>query len=361
MVASLPSRRRSTPACHRGRVPECPPLETARLHLRPWSATDLDGLARVFAEPAVWRYPFGRGLDRDETGRFLQRELRRWDALGFGTWAAELKTSGELVGYIGLGVPDWLPEVMPAVDIGWRIHPDHWGHGLATEGGRRAVRHGFETVAVDRLLCLHDGRNRPSARVAAKLGFRVEHNTVGPGFGEPVTVRALTREDWESTQAVVRPATNADLARLIVAMGGREFFEDRFERQARGNGAVLVAVVGGRIVGDVYVSFEPAWEEELRVRLPGVPSLTHLEVAEAHQRQGIATRLLAAAEAEAARRGAAAVFLGVEPGNEAARRLYERLGYLQWEHGLVATGWWVVRDGRRVEYRTTIHVLVKPL
>lgn len=336
--------------------------ETERLRLRQWMPTDLDDLARIFAEPKVWWFPFGRGLDRAETERFLRRERRRWDELGLGTWAAEMRTTGELVGYVGLGVPDWLPEVMPALDVGWRLHPDHWGHGLASEGGRQAVRHGFEVVGADRLLCLHDTRNASSAKVADKLGFRPMRETVGPGFGEPLTVRALTRGDWDDIRpVVVRTAGPADLPALVDAMGGRSFFEDRFERQAAGLGIVLVAEVGGRPVGDVYLSCEPASEPELRAYLVDLPALVHLEVAGSHRRRGVASRLVAAAEAEARRRGAMAVYLGVEPGNTGARRLYDRLGYREWEHGLVPTGWWVEQEGRVVEHRTTIHVLIKRL
>ena len=334
--------------------------ETQRLRLRRWTAGDLDELARVFAEPKVWWYPFGRGLDRTETERFLGRERQRWDELGLGTWAAELRATGELVGYVGLGVPDWLPAVMPAVDVGWRLHPDHWGRGLATEGAGAAVRHGFEVLGADRLLCLHDTRNRASARVADKLGFRTEREMVGPGFGEPVTVRALARGDWRG-RAVVRAAVPADLPALVEAMGGRAFFGDRFARQAAGLGVVLLAEADGVPVGDVYLSCEPASEPALRDRLAHLPAVVHLEVAERYRRQGVATRLVAAAEAEARRRGAAGLYLGVEPGNDGARRLYERLGYREWGHGLVPTGWWTEQDGGRVEYRTTIHILVKQL
>ncbi|MEO6121769.1 MAG: GNAT family N-acetyltransferase [Acidimicrobiales bacterium] len=171
-------------------------LETERLRLRRWTTDDVDGLAEVFAEPEVWWYPFRRGLDHGDADRFVRRELQRWRERGFGYWAVENNDTGQLLGYTGLGIPDWLPEVLPAVDVGWRLHPDHWGRGLATEAGRVVVRHGFETLGLDRLLCLHEPTNQASARVAEKLGFRVDHETAGPALGEPVVVRVLTRTEW---------------------------------------------------------------------------------------------------------------------------------------------------------------------
>ncbi|HEX8770110.1 MAG TPA: GNAT family N-acetyltransferase, partial [Acidimicrobiales bacterium] len=65
-------------------------VETERLVLRPWSPTDIERLAAVFADPEVWRYPFGRGLSRAESERFLDRQLQHWETHGFGSWAAEL-------------------------------------------------------------------------------------------------------------------------------------------------------------------------------------------------------------------------------------------------------------------------------
>jgi len=90
--------------------------------LRPWSPTDVDGLAAIFDEPGVWHYPFGRGLSRAETEWFLVRQLEHRATHGFGSWAAELKTDGRLIGYIGLSIPSWLPQILPAVEVGWRLH-----------------------------------------------------------------------------------------------------------------------------------------------------------------------------------------------------------------------------------------------
>ena len=146
-------------------------VKTERLTLRPWTPDDLDPLAAIFAEPAFWHYPFGRGLTRDETGAFLDREIRRWDVRGYGLWAAELTEDARLVGYIGLASAAWLPQVMPAVEVGWRLHPDVWGRGLATEGGRASLRHGFDSVGLDRIIAICMPENVASSRVMIKLGM----------------------------------------------------------------------------------------------------------------------------------------------------------------------------------------------
>lgn len=176
-------------------------VETERLRLRPWEADDLDALAAIFAEPDFWRYPFGRGLTREETERFLERQIDHWATHGFGMWAAESRGGAQLLGYIGLAIPTWLPEVLPAVEVGWRLRPDHWGRGLATEGGRASLRHGFEELGLDRIVSIFVPDNVASGRVMAKLGLTTVLTTTDPGSGAPVEVREITRYAWRAAQA----------------------------------------------------------------------------------------------------------------------------------------------------------------
>ena len=174
-------------------------METERLLLRPWSRADIDNLVAVFAAPGVWHYPFGRGLSQVESEQFLDRQFEHWSANGFGLWAAELKANGRLIGYIGLSVPNWLPQVLPAVEVGWRLHPDYWGRGLATEGGRASVRHGFETLELDRIISIFNPDNVASGRVMEKLGMRDCLVTNDPARGLRLSVREITRIEWQAT------------------------------------------------------------------------------------------------------------------------------------------------------------------
>ena len=180
-------------------------VETERLRLRPWAADDLDALSAVFAEPAVWHHPFGRGLTREETERFLDRQLRHWETHGFGVWAAEPRTERRLIGYIGLAIPFWLPEVLPAVEVGWRLHPDHWRRGLATEGGEASLRYGFEHLALDRIISIFTPDNAASGRVMAKLGMQDHLTTEDPGRGITLVVREITRATWQAEVLKSRP------------------------------------------------------------------------------------------------------------------------------------------------------------
>jgi RimJ/RimL family protein N-acetyltransferase len=99
-----------------------PERHTERLRLRQWSEADPDALAEMGADPDVMRY-IGDGSPgtRGRTAAALARMRAAWDERGFGLFAAEETATGELVGWAGPAVPAFLPEVMPAVEIGWRL------------------------------------------------------------------------------------------------------------------------------------------------------------------------------------------------------------------------------------------------
>jgi GNAT superfamily N-acetyltransferase len=146
----------------------------------------------------------------------------------------------------------------------------------------------------------------------------------------------------------IRAGSDADLAALVAVLGQRRFFTDRLACQHAGRGVLLVAWLDGRPVGDVFLACEPADEPQVRRQLPGVPRLTHLEVLGPLQRRGVGTALIRAAEEVARRLGHARIVLAVGLDNPDARRLYERLGYVDWRHGAVVVSWQERdREGRR--------------
>ena len=160
----------------------------------------------------------------------------------------------------------------------------------------------------------------------------------------------------------IRPGSAVDLEPLVAVLGQRHFFADHLGGQQRGAGVLLVAWLDGAPVGDGFLAWDPAPEPELRRHLPGVPRLIHLEVVGPQQGRGIGTALIRAAEDTARRHGHERLVLAVGVGNPDARRLYERLGYVDWGHGTIV-GTWVDRDhdGPPVTESETCDVLVKRL
>lgn len=133
----------------------------------------------------------------------------------------------------------------------------------------------------------------------------------------------------------IRRACAGDLDGLVRALDQREFFVDRLRRQRVARGELITAWSGGEALGAVYLWLQRADEVEIREHLPGVPLLTHLEVAEPHRNQRIGTMLIKATEREVLDLGYTCLALAVELGNADAERLYHRSGYADWGHGPV--------------------------
>ncbi|WP_033291681.1 GNAT family N-acetyltransferase [Amycolatopsis jejuensis] len=158
----------------------------------------------------------------------------------------------------------------------------------------------------------------------------------------------------------IRQAGQADLAVLAAVLGNQGFFEDRLTRQAKGLGVLFTAWCDARPVGDVYLWLEDAEEPPIRGHLPGVPLLTHLEVAPEARNRGIGAALVRAAEDYLAGQGHALGALAVRTDNTRAARLYRRLGYEDWGHGtVVCYSEHTLPDGRTVSEPEHCHVLVK--
>jgi RimJ/RimL family protein N-acetyltransferase len=174
-------------------------IRTPRLVLRRWREGDVAPMSVINADPEVMRW-IGDGSIRDEqqTKAGIEAWEREWDRHGFGLFALELCNTGELAGFTGLAVPEFLPEVMPTVEIGWRVGRAFWGQGLATEAARAALGFGLIDRGLERIVSIAQVGNDASERIMAKLGMRLQRETVDPTCNRPVRVHAITKADYMS-------------------------------------------------------------------------------------------------------------------------------------------------------------------
>lgn len=150
-----------------------PVLETDRLVLREWRPADFEAYASMCANEEVMRFLGGKAFNRLEAWRHLAFLVGHWELLGFGHWAVEEKSTGELAGRIGfLNPADW-----PGFELGWTLARRCWSKGYATEGARRALHFAFNELDKDHVISLIDPENKPSIRVAERLGEKLEGTT----------------------------------------------------------------------------------------------------------------------------------------------------------------------------------------
>lgn len=150
-----------------------PVLETERLRLRGWTAADFDVLVDFYADEDLTRYVGGTS-DRWDGWRRFSAMAGHWALRGHGLWAVEAKADRRLVGWCGLLSPEGWPEP----EIGWSLFAGEHGRGYATEAALRARDYAYRDLGWTTLMSLVHPDNRPSIRVAERLGARFEKTFV---------------------------------------------------------------------------------------------------------------------------------------------------------------------------------------
>ena len=96
---------------------------------------------------------------------------------GLGLWAITLDDDVPIGTAVLKHLPDGEGAPTPDVEVGWHLHPDHWGRGLATEAARAMVEHGFATIGLDEIHAVAWAGNEPSFAVMERLGMTRQGTT----------------------------------------------------------------------------------------------------------------------------------------------------------------------------------------
>jgi RimJ/RimL family protein N-acetyltransferase len=178
------------------------PLETDRLLLRPYRDDDLEALHEFERLDETARYLYNVPLDLDATRALLERRKaltaidEEHDNL---VLAATPKETGTVIGHVTLEVKS---REHRQGEIGYVLHPDHQGHGYATEAAAVMLRLGFEELDLHRIVGRLDARNAASASVLERLGMRREAHLRENEFvkGEWVSelIYAILASEWRS-------------------------------------------------------------------------------------------------------------------------------------------------------------------
>ena len=146
-------------------------LESARLRLRQWQDDDLAEFAALCADPLVMQY-FPAPLSRVESAALIGRIRGHFAEYGFGLWALERQDSGAFIGMTGLLNVSFDAPFTPAVEIGWRLGTQAWGHGYAREAAEATLRDLRQRLGLVDIVSFTVAANRASWGLMERLGFR---------------------------------------------------------------------------------------------------------------------------------------------------------------------------------------------
>jgi RimJ/RimL family protein N-acetyltransferase len=177
-------------------------LHTARLRLEPFAAEHLTGLHAMNSQPAVMRYLGVAPESLAETRAWMDSVAQRWAAWNLGWWAFIEPVSGRVAGAGCVQHARREAELPPDLrslsgnpfELGWRLHPDFWGQGLASEAAQSLTDFAFLRRGAPECIAIRHPDNRDSERVMARLGMR--YRGLETWYGETEAVHVLTRGDW---------------------------------------------------------------------------------------------------------------------------------------------------------------------
>jgi [ribosomal protein S5]-alanine N-acetyltransferase len=150
-------------------------LETDRLRLREFEASDADALEAVLGDEETMKF-YPHAFSREEVEAWIARWRDRYFRDGFGLWAMILKETEGLIGDCGLITQD--VDGVVDVEVGWHVRRDLWRQGLATEAATACVELAFTKLGLPRVISLIRPENIASRRVAEKLGMKVWRQTI---------------------------------------------------------------------------------------------------------------------------------------------------------------------------------------
>lgn len=163
-----------------------PVLETERLRLRPFRASDLDAQWASMTDPEVVRFLGGVPQSREETWRKILGSPGLWALLGYGYWVAERREDGAYLGQIGFAdfKRDMSPSIEGIPEMGWIMARHAQGQGYATEAVVAALAWADEALGGGEIVAIISHDNAASIRIAEKAGFSEREEAVYKG--EPI-------------------------------------------------------------------------------------------------------------------------------------------------------------------------------
>jgi len=174
-----------------------PKFTTQRLRVRPMKFTDAKAIFEFKSNEAVTKHYGQEPKSLEETRAWVRRRLtepKRRDSI---FWVFTLKRDDTAIGSFCFWNFD--PDFRTA-EIGYELHPAHWGRGLMAEAIPPILGYGFSRLGLHRVEACPLADNEPSKKLLLKLGFKYEGNlrqrVFFRGHHYDQLYYGLLREDW---------------------------------------------------------------------------------------------------------------------------------------------------------------------
>lgn len=148
-------------------------IQTDRLTLRPYSLADYAPHLAMCSEMEVVRFLDGQPSTPEDAWHRVLRYAGHWALLGYGIFAVIETATGQYIGETGIadfhrGLGDAFDQ---AAEASWVFSAKTHGRGYALEAAAAAHQWYNSTTGGQRTVCIIHPENRPSLKLAARLGY----------------------------------------------------------------------------------------------------------------------------------------------------------------------------------------------
>lgn len=143
-------------------------LETDRLSLRELTLEDTAKLSKVLSDPESMQY-YPAPFNKDKVEQWVHWNITNYKKYNHGLWVVTLKDGDQFIGDCGITMQNIDGEIVP--EIGFHIIKNHWNKGYATEAAKACRNYAFNEMNYPRIFSYTTLENKPSQKVAPKIGM----------------------------------------------------------------------------------------------------------------------------------------------------------------------------------------------
>lgn len=180
-------------------------IETKRLLLRELRDSDLEQMFLLDSNPLVHKYlgntPY---TDKSQSQKYIDDVKEDYERYGISRLAVEEKETGQFIGWSGLRFYPKEHEYngnYNFFDVGYRLLPQFWGKGYATESGLASLEYGFTKLKLDTIYGITEKDNEASHKVLLKIGLTYAEDFYDKKLNKQLRWYHINKHDYEKTMS----------------------------------------------------------------------------------------------------------------------------------------------------------------
>ncbi|OUR93925.1 GNAT family N-acetyltransferase [Flavobacteriales bacterium 34_180_T64] len=179
-------------------------IETDRLILRDLRPSDDKDMFELDSNSSVHQYLGNNPFTHiEQSQKNIKSILSQYEANGIGRWALIEKSSEKFMGWSGLRLNTEyeMNGHSNYMDIGYRLLPEFWGKGFATESSIAALNYAFNTMKLKLVNGITKIDNAASHTVLLKIGLKHTEDFIYEKEQMKLRWYELKSEDYEKNMS----------------------------------------------------------------------------------------------------------------------------------------------------------------